>query len=825
MPIDMVEASAWRHLDVARDAIDMERARRIHALSPGESISFIDGPTSSPRRAQSVAGLTYMAKPSTDTAAITVPAADADTGPTHIGVLDLSATTNRDGGAAALLAANDATASEEGNAATADVDDGDLANRWHWFRTVSSSYQNTASFLDDWRSQWRVGRPWEIDMNGMKEYTAEWDKAHIGALEPRIGDYFSAEELEMLFSDSSLFGGNASAEFRAAESSGGETVDGGAAEPGSDGTARLFAGGGLDDYWSDSDPLANVLVTEQTSNTFTQINAVDLNAVRSIDEAAANDQEGGDRSSEGSVYGSESRWWEAEWDARMEAYDAQYSALNTFRGSVSQGYLDYANEMTLAFLQPPNWEDYVAEVGLEDEFELSEPSADDASADDGFGLNFDGLIDQAAGTSEASTTTTGTDATETLDASAQVGITEREQQGIDHSDDIQYQRLEEQAEANGTSGRLPDGRFQTADGRIVTTGGHAVTDPAQEPGSSSAYATDRYVHVGALPGVWPQGELTPAPDLPALPAELTPTLLDGRAGTGVPYRDQAGQIFYETFDADGKAVGLRSVSAAAAPLPLADLAGTAAPLILTGLTAEASYGPWPLRIAAGATLVGATWLIARGADDFLSREALTPDQVRDGQRGMINVPVSPGPGGAPGYVADNRDTSTPVLRPPDLLPPLTTILPTAEQSWEDLLVNARRFENQLPDDLSVELDRAASVGVRPITAQDSNFDQILNDGRIKFVILESGTLIIAPHSVGGVEISHAVLSGGKAVIAAGEADIAGASGSYIGIGIMPHSGHYLNGASPAASKEVDIIARQAFSELGITFPTLPKDPQ
>jgi hypothetical protein len=85
-------------------------------------------------------------------------------------------------------------------------------------------------------------------------------------------------------------------------------------------------------------------------------------------------------------------------------------------------------------------------------------------------------------------------------------------------------------------------------------------------------------------------------------------------------------------------------------------------------------------------------------------------------------------------------------------------------------------------------------------------------------------LIIAPHAVGDVEISHAVLSGGKAVIAAGEADIAGVSGSYIGIGIMPHSGHYLNGASPAASKEVDNIARQAFSELGITFPTLPKEP-
>jgi hypothetical protein len=218
-------------------------------------------------------------------------------------------------------------------------------------------------------------------------------------------------------------------------------------------------------------------------------------------------------------------------------------------------------------------------------------------------------------------------------------------------------------------------------------------------------------------------------------------------------------------------------------------------------------------------------LLLRSSDDlFASRQALPPEQVLNDSRPLINVPVPPAPSGTPGYVPDSRDTSTPALQPADLLPPLTTILPTAEQSWKDLLVNARRFENQLPDDLPSELDRAASVGVRPITAQDPTFDQVLNDGRIKFVILESGQLIIAPHAVGDVEISHAVLSGGKAVIAAGEADIAGVSGSYIGIGIMPHSGHYLNGASPAASKEVDNIARQAFSELGITFPTLPKEP-
>jgi hypothetical protein len=445
------------------------------------------------------------------------------------------------------------------------------------------------------------------------------------------------------------------------------------------------------------------------------------------------------------------------------------------------------------------------------------------SLEDPVELDFDGLIDETFGTTEADTAQAHSNQTAGQESTQRHEITERDQEGIDQSDDIQYQRLEEQAEANGTSGRLPDGRFQTADGRIVTPGGHAVTDPAQEPERSSAYRTDQYVHVDALPGVWPQGELTPAPDLPALPAVLAPTLLDGRTGTGVPYRDQAGQIFYETFDADGKALGLRSVSAAAAPLPLADLASTAAPLILTGLTAEASYGPWPLRIAAGATLVGATWLIAQGTDGLLNREALDPERVRDGQQGMINVPVSPGPGGTPGYVTDNRDTSTPVLQPPDLLPPLTTTTPRSEPSWADLVVNARSFENQLPGDLGRELDRAASVGVVPIAATDPAFERIANQGTIKFVLTDSGQLIVAPHTVDGVEISHAVLSGGRPVIAAGEANIAGTSGAYFGIDIVPHSGHYLNGASQADSQQSLDLARQAFTNIGITFPADTKE--
>jgi filamentous hemagglutinin len=83
--------------------------------------------------------------------------------------------------------------------------------------------------------------------------------------------------------------------------------------------------------------------------------------------------------------------------------------------------------------------------------------------------------------------------------------------------------------------------------------------------------------------------------------------------------------------------------------------------------------------------------------------------------------------------------------------------------------------------------------------------------------LDSGQLMLAPHTVDGIEISHAVLSGGRAVIAAGEADIAAAGGVFFGTEITPHSGHYLNGASTADSDTSLELAKKAFEALGITF--------
>ncbi|MGC4067461.1 MAG: hypothetical protein QM784_23000 [Polyangiaceae bacterium] len=74
---------------------------------------------------------------------------------------------------------------------------------------------------------------------------------------------------------------------------------------------------------------------------------------------------------------------------------------------------------------------------------------------------------------------------------------------------------------------------------------------------------------------------------------------------------------------------------------------------------------------------------------------------------------------------------------------------------------------------------------------------------------QSGQLLITPHTVGGVEISHAVLSGGEAVLAAGHAEIAAGGGQFIGMSINASSGHFGAGAVE--------IGIEAFAKVGIFF--------
>jgi RHS repeat-associated protein len=126
--------------------------------------------------------------------------------------------------------------------------------------------------------------------------------------------------------------------------------------------------------------------------------------------------------------------------------------------------------------------------------------------------------------------------------------------------------------------------------------------------------------------------------------------------------------------------------------------------------------------------------------------------------------------------------------------------------------------NQLPELLAKELAAAARVGARPISPGSASFQQAVNSGTVKFVVTQDGKLLIIPKFVQGEEISHAVLSGGRPVLAAGEAEIAAANGQLIGIRVVPHSGHFMFGKDDAVNALVEARAREAFAQFGIKFP-------
>jgi hypothetical protein len=74
-----------------------------------------------------------------------------------------------------------------------------------------------------------------------------------------------------------------------------------------------------------------------------------------------------------------------------------------------------------------------------------------------------------------------------------------------------------------------------------------------------------------------------------------------------------------------------------------------------------------------------------------------------------------------------------------------------------------------------------------------------------------------PHSPAlGVELSHAVLSGGRPVRAAGEAFIMKTESGLAGDFISPHSGHFFKGKSAEGAAALP-IGESAFEALGITF--------
>jgi hypothetical protein len=83
---------------------------------------------------------------------------------------------------------------------------------------------------------------------------------------------------------------------------------------------------------------------------------------------------------------------------------------------------------------------------------------------------------------------------------------------------------------------------------------------------------------------------------------------------------------------------------------------------------------------------------------------------------------------------------------------------------------------------------------------------------VKWAVLKDGRLEVMPKWVQGQEIKHSVLSGGDPVRAAGEAEIAGSNGHYIGLEIDGQSGHFFEAGWDAKDMGMDF-----FAQAGIDF--------
>ncbi|MBW4693753.1 MAG: hypothetical protein KME27_18565 [Lyngbya sp. HA4199-MV5] len=122
----------------------------------------------------------------------------------------------------------------------------------------------------------------------------------------------------------------------------------------------------------------------------------------------------------------------------------------------------------------------------------------------------------------------------------------------------------------------------------------------------------------------------------------------------------------------------------------------------------------------------------------------------------------------------------------------------------------RFFPNQLPEYLEAELQLVDQLGVAPLQVGAIGFDAVVNQGTIKWAVVENGTLLIVPKYVDGQEIPHTALTRGEAVLAAGEAEIIGSNGEYIVLEINHYSGHY------QPSLESLAIGNQTFRDNGIS---------
>ena len=101
------------------------------------------------------------------------------------------------------------------------------------------------------------------------------------------------------------------------------------------------------------------------------------------------------------------------------------------------------------------------------------------------------------------------------------------------------------------------------------------------------------------------------------------------------------------------------------------------------------------------------------------------------------------------------------------------------------------FSNQSPGTLNDELRAADELGIRPIKVGESGFDDIINEGTVKWAVTTKLELLVIPKFLDvSNEIYHTVITLGEPVLAAGEAEIVGSNGLYILLTISNHSGHF-----------------------------------
>ncbi|MFJ3914167.1 polymorphic toxin-type HINT domain-containing protein [Streptomyces vinaceus] len=105
--------------------------------------------------------------------------------------------------------------------------------------------------------------------------------------------------------------------------------------------------------------------------------------------------------------------------------------------------------------------------------------------------------------------------------------------------------------------------------------------------------------------------------------------------------------------------------------------------------------------------------------------------------------------------------------------------------------NSAPFKNDVEGryNLDDELDAAEARGVRSVSPGHAGWEEALNSGVVKWVVDTNEVLHVVPATDDAIK--HSIMTRGAPVLAAGEADVAGAGGMFFGLRISNQSGHYL----------------------------------